>query len=70
MKLMTMSLFLPSKFSLRSCQKVTIRNPVEVIAEYAIKNHCSPSLGMAQRKAVIMKLENEYPYIPINYMND
>lgn len=64
MNAITSILFLPSKFYCKSFQYVTIRNPVDVTAEYPIRIHCKIEIGIEQRNTVIRKLENEYPYMP------
>jgi hypothetical protein len=67
MKPITTILFFPSKFDFKSCQYVIIKKPVDVIAEYKIKIHYNPVMGIEHIKAVIIKLENEYAYIPNTY---
>lgn len=69
-KAITINLFFGSKLCYRSFQYVTMRKPVDVIAEYIMNAHCSESMGKAHMKAVTKKLVNEYPYMPITSISD
>ena len=55
----TINLLLGSRLSFRSCQYVTIRKPVDEIAEYPIKPHYRPLIGIAHIKAVTRNVEKE-----------